>query len=308
MKILVTGGAGFIGSHVVEAYLGQGHQVTVLDDLSSGRRENLPPGVELIQADVRDPHLAQDLAGQGFQVVNHHAAQISVPASVEDPRHDTEVNLVGLVNLLEAARRWGAGRFIFISSGGAIYGEPERLPVAEEHPKAPMSPYAVSKLAGELYLGYYAARGLATVTLRYSNVYGPRQIPQGEAGVVAIFMQAILEGREPTIYRFDDMPQGMLRDYVYVKDCARANLLALKAAPGAYNIGTGRPTPTLGLWQAIQQAAGSRLGHGLGPARPGDIRQSALDAAKAAAGLGWRPAFGLAQGLAETWQWQKASV
>lgn len=304
MKILVTGGAGFIGSHVVEAYLSQGHEVLALDDLSSGRRENLPPGVRLIEADVRDKSLAADLAGLGIEAVNHHAAQISVPASVADPGRDAEVNLVGLVNMLQAALTWGARRFIFISSGGAVYGEPRALPVAEDHPMNPGSPYAVSKQAGELYLGYYASRGLSTVTLRYANVYGPRQMPQGEAGVVSVFMQALLDQAPPTIYRYDDMPEGMLRDYVYVKDCAAANLLALAAGQGAYNIGTGKATPTLELWRAVQKAAGRQLGHGFGPARPGDLRQSALSSARAAAQLGWRPAHDLAQGLAQTWAWR----
>jgi UDP-glucose 4-epimerase len=278
--------------------------VVVLDDLSTGRRENLPSGVRLVQADVRDQGLARELADEKFEVVNHHAAQISVPGSVADPRHDAEVNLVGLVNVLQAARDWGTRRFIYISSGGAIYGEPQVLPMGEDHPKSPSSPYAISKLAGELYVDYYAGLGLSTVTLRYANVYGPRQIPQGEAGVVAIFMKALQEGRSPMIYRYPDMPQGMLRDYVYVKDCAAANLLALSARQGAYNIATGVGTPTLDLWREVQAAARLELGHAFGPARPGDLRQSVLDNAKAMKELGWRPEYGLARGLAETWAWQ----
>lgn len=308
MKILVTGGAGFIGSHVVEAYLAQGHQVVVLDDLSSGRRRNLPPGVPLIQADIREKSLAKDLAGQGFQVVNHHAAQISVPASVADPRHDAEVNVLGLVNLMQAALDWGVERFIFIASGGAMYGEPLTMPVPEDHPMRPGSPYAVSKLCGEAYLSYYAGRGLSAVSLRYANVYGPRQIPQGEAGVVSLFMRAILEGDQPFIYRYPDQPQGMLRDYVFVKDCAAANVLALTAGQGAYNIGTGLATTTLELWRAIQGAAGRDLAHRFGPARPGDLRQSVLDIKKAWAELGWRPGYSLEQGLAQTWAWAAAAA
>ncbi|CAO0819769.1 putative UDP-glucose 4-epimerase [Desulfarculales bacterium] len=304
MKILVTGGAGFIGSHVVEAYLSQGHEVLVLDDLSSGRRENLPPGVRLIEADVRQKTLASELVGLGIEVVNHHAAQISVPASVADPGHDANINLLGLVTMLQAALAWGTKRFIFISSGGAVYGEPRSLPVAEDHPMNPGSPYAVSKQAGELYLGYFASRGLSTVTLRYANVYGPRQIPQGEAGVVSVFMQALLDQLPPTIYRYEDMPEGMLRDYVFVKDCAAANLLALTAGRGAYNIGTGLATSTMELWRAVQRAAGRLLEHDFGPARPGDLRQSALDSIKVAAELGWVPAYDLARGLAKTWAWR----
>ena len=305
MRVLVTGGAGFIGSHVVRAFLAAGHDVLVLDDLSGGRRENLPPGVELIVADVREPGLMKDLAGRGIAAVSHHAAQISVPASVKDPIADAQVNVVGTLNLLQCASAWGARRFIFISSGGAVYGEPEAIPVSESHPIRPLAPYAVSKLCGEHYLDYFArCRGLSTVTLRYSNVYGPRQIPHGEAGVVAIFMDALLAGAEPTIYCPEGLPEGCLRDYVYVKDCARANLLALTAGAGAYNLGTGLATSTLAIWREIQAAAGRGLGHRVGPGRAGDLLRSALDSGRAAHELGWRPEYELARGLAETWAWR----
>lgn len=183
MKILVTGGAGFIASHVAQAYLDAGHQVVVLDDLSSGTRDNLPPGAHFIQADVRDPGLAELLAAERFAVINHHAAQISVPASVQDPRFDAEVNLLGLINLLQAGTAHGLERFIFISSGGAIYGEMDDPPASEELAPRPASPYAVAKLAGEYYLDYFAQNfGLPTVTLRYANVYGPRQVPTARPG------------------------------------------------------------------------------------------------------------------------------
>jgi UDP-glucose 4-epimerase len=305
MKILVTGGAGFIGSHVVRAYLAAGHQVVVLDNLLSGRKENVPGGARLEVRDVRDPQVAEFMAREGFTVVNHHAAQISVPASVEDPIHDAKVNVVGLLNLLEAGRKNHIQRFIFSSSGGAIYGELKSLPAREDLRPAPMSPYAVAKRAAELYLDYYAHQfGLKSVTLRYANVYGPRQIPQGEAGVVAIFMDALMTQKEPVIYRQADMPRGMLRDYVFAADCARANLLALEHGRGIYNIGTGVPTDTLSLWEAVQKAAGAGLSHHFGPARPGDVRQSALDCAKAAQELGWQPEYDLARGLAETWSWR----
>ncbi len=304
MKILVTGGAGFIGSHVVRAFLQGGHEVVVLDDLSSGRRENLPAGVRLLVADVRDPAIEKLLMAERFDVVDHHAAQISVPASVADPRFDADVNLVGLVNLLESCARSGVKRFIYISSGGAIYGEPKNLPVAEDCPPRPLSPYATSKLAGELFLGYYQrARGLDYVTLRYANVYGPRQIPHGEAGVVAIFMRCLRTGQPPVIYRSDDMPQGMERDYVFAGDCAQANLLALTQGQGAYNIGTGLTTTTLKLWQAVQEACGQSLPHGFGPHREGDSRSISLNCSRAAAELGWRPQHDLVQGLAQTWAW-----
>lgn len=305
MRVLVTGGAGFIGSHVVRAVLAAGHEALVLDDLSGGKRENLPPGVELIVEDVREPGLLKSLAGRGIAAVSHHAAQISVPESVKDPLTDAQVNVVGTLNLLQCASAWGARRFIFISSGGAVYGEPEYVPVREDHPIRPLAPYAVSKLCGENYLDYFArCRDLDTVTLRYSNVYGPRQIPHGEAGVVAIFMDALLEGREPTIYCPEGMPEGCLRDYVYVKDCARANVLALTAGAGAYNLGTGVATSTLGIWRQIQIAAGQSLGHHLGPFRPGDLLRSALDSRRAAAELGWQSQFDLARGIAATWAWR----
>lgn len=305
MRVLVTGGAGFIGSHVVRAVLAAGHEALVLDDLSGGKRENLPPGVELIVEDVREPGLTKSLAGRGIAAVSHHAAQISVPESVKDPLTDAQVNVVGTLNLLQCASAWGARRFIFISSGGAVYGEPEYVPVREDHPIRPLAPYAVSKLCGENYLDYFArCRDLDTVTLRYSNVYGPRQIPHGEAGVVAIFMDALLEGREPTIYCPEGMPEGCLRDYVYVKDCARANVLALTAGAGAYNLGTGVATSTLGIWRQIQIAAGQSLGHHLGPFRPGDLLRSALDSRRAAAELGWQSQFDLARGIAATWAWR----
>lgn len=305
MRVLVTGGAGFIGSHVVRAVLAAGHEALVLDDLSGGKRENLPPGVELIVEDVREPGLTKSLAGRGIAAVSHHAAQISVPESVKDPLTDAQVNVVGTLNLLQCASAWGARRFIFISSGGAVYGEPEYVPVREDHPIRPLAPYAVSKLCGENYLDYFArCRDLDTVTLRYSNVYGPRQIPHGEAGVVAIFMDALLEGREPTIYCPEGMPEGCLRDYIYVKDCARANVLALTAGAGAYNLGTGVATSTLGIWRQIQIAAGQSLGHHLGPFRPGDLLRSALDSRRAAAELGWQSQFDLARGIAATWAWR----
>ncbi|MFH1060751.1 MAG: NAD-dependent epimerase/dehydratase family protein [Pseudomonadota bacterium] len=305
MRVLVTGGAGFIGSHVVRAVLAAGHEALVLDDLSGGKRENLPPGVELIVEDVREPGLMKSLAGRGIAAVSHHAAQISVPESVKDPLTDAQVNVVGTLNLLQCASAWGARRFIFISSGGAVYGEPEYVPVREDHPIRPLAPYAVSKLCGENYLDYFArCRDLDTVTLRYSNVYGPRQIPHGEAGVVAIFMDALLEGREPTIYCPEGMPEGCLRDYIYVKDCARANVLALTAGAGAYNLGTGVTTSTLGIWRAIQAAAGQSLGHHLGPFRPGDLLRSALDSRRAGAELGWQPQYDLTRGIAETWAWR----
>jgi len=305
MKILVTGGAGFIGSQVAQAFIEAGHQVTVLDNLSTGKRENLPPSAEFVQADIASPQAAELAADGGFSVIDHHAAQISVPASVADPVHDAQSNVLGLLNLLEAGRKAGLKRFIFVSSGGAVYGELEGAPVGESFPARPMSPYAVAKRAGELYLDYYAAlHGLNTVVLRYANVYGPRQIPHAEAGVVAIFMDCLVSGTEPTIYRPEDMPGGMKRDYTFVGDIVRANLAALERGQGIYNIGTGVATDTLELWRAVQKAAGREMANHWGPVRAGDIRYSALDCAKAAQGLGWTPRSDLADGLAQTWAWR----
>jgi UDP-glucose 4-epimerase len=307
MRILVTGGAGFIGSQVVDAYLEAGHQVVVLDDLSTGKRENLNPAAELWELDVAGPEAARAVAAGGFQVVNHHAAQVSVPYSVEHPLEDLRVNGRGALNLLAAAAAGGARRFIFISSGGAVYGEQERLPISEQTPPRPLSPYAVHKLLGESYLPHFRAEhGLETVVLRYANVYGPRQSPHAEAGVVAIFCQALVAGRPVTVYRHPDMPRGMIRDYVYVGDCVAANLAALERGDGGvFNIGTGRPTATLDLWEELCRAAGGGAEPGFGPPRPGDLRRSLLDSDLARRELGWRPTVELAQGAALTLRWQR---
>jgi UDP-glucose 4-epimerase len=305
MNILVTGGAGFIGSHVAEAFLASGHEVVVLDNLSSGRRENVPRRARFVEMDLLDSGLTEFLASHQFQVISHHAAQISVPASVNDPVHDAQVNIVALVRLLEASRHHGLECFIFASSGGAVYGEMNDRPADEDHRPRPMSPYAIAKRAGEMYLDFYnSSYGLRTVCLRYANVYGPRQIPQAEAGVIAIFMDSLIEDRRPTIYRHPDMPRGMLRDYVFVRDCARANVLALEHGSGVYNIGTGLALDTLSLWEALQKVAGKNIGPDFAPPRPGDLRASWLNCARAGKELAWRAEVTLEAGLAETWSWR----
>ncbi len=307
MRILVTGGAGFIGSQVADAYLAAGHEVTVLDDLSTGNRANLNPAARFVQADVAGPQAAELVAGGGFDLVNHHAAQVSVPYSMEDPVHDQRVNALGTLNLIRAAIRGKVKRFIFVSSGGAVYGEQARLPIAEDACPRPASPYAAHKLLGEQYLAMLAApAGLGWLVLRYANVYGPRQVVHAEAGVVVIFCRAIRAGRAPVIYRYPDQPEGMVRDYVYVGDVVRANLAALTGAPGrAYNIATGVPTTTLALWRALAAAAGVSAACSFGPPRPGDIQRSLLDWGLAARELGWRPEVDLARGLELTWAWQR---
>jgi UDP-glucose 4-epimerase len=298
MKVLVTGGAGFIGSHVVDAYVAAGHEVVVVDDLSSGRRENLNPRARFHRLDVTDPELAELMVAERPAVVNLHAAQIDVRRSVADPLFDARVNVLGTINALEGARRAGVGRVIFVSSGGAVYGEQEVFPAPETHPTNPVSPYGVSKRAGELYAFFYqAVHGIPFVALRYANVYGPRQDPHGEAGVVAIFTGRMLRGESVTV----NGDGGQTRDYVYVGDVARANVLALERdCAGPVNIGTGVETDVNVLAHLLLEVTGSASSVGHGPARPGEQRRSVVDAARAATALGWTPAVSLREGLRRT--------
>lgn len=298
MRVLVTGGAGFIGSHVVDELLRAGHHVTVLDDLSTGKRANVPQGVRLLQADIRSSEAREAIVAGGYDAIVHHAAQIDVRHSVARPDHDADVNVLGLLNLLEAAVRAHVRRFVFASSGGACYGEQETYPADEGHPLRPVSPYGVSKAASELYLGYYfREKKLPYVALRYSNVYGPRQDPQGEAGVVAIFTDRCLAGQPCIIY--GDGKQT--RDYVYVGDVARANVLALETDfIGAVNIGTGVETDVLQLHATVARAAGSAIPPRFAPARPGEQRRSSIDPALARRMLGWKPEVALQEGIART--------
>ena len=308
MKILVTGGAGFIGSHVVDAYLEAGHEVVVVDDLSTGNPDNINPAAKFYLMDMASPQMRRLLELEKPDVVNHHAAQISVPQSVKEPDFDAKVNVVGTVNLLQGCVEAGVRRFIFISTGGAIYGETNRIPSDEDTPPNPASPYALSKLCGELYTKLFnLMHGLEYVILRYANVYGPRQIPHGEAGVVSIFIERILAGQPVSVYSYPDEPEGMIRDYVYVKDVAKANLLALEKGSGeVLNIGTGKGTRTLHLLQKIFQVAGREVPYRIEPPRPGDLRRSTLNVEKAKRVLGWEPAFSLEEGLRETFSYFEA--
>lgn len=305
-KVLVTGGAGFIGSHVVDAYLVAGHDVWVLDDLSSGRRENVPEGARFVEGDIAGPEVRDLFREVGFDLVNHHAAQIDVRVSVEDPAFDARTNILGLLNLTEAAVVTGVKRFIFVSSGGVVYGEPEARPTPETQAKDPHSPYGVTKLAGEYYLGYYRrVKGLEQVSLRYSNVFGPRQDPHGEAGVVAIFCRRLLDGEPLTI--FGDGEQS--RDYVFVEDVAAANLLVSELALDfegidsvAFNVGTGVATSVNRLAEEMESVAGVSVGRDPQPARPGELRHSTLDAGKIER-RGWARAHDLRSGLRETYRY-----
>lgn len=307
-RVLVTGGAGFIGSHVADAFIARGDEVWIVDDLSSGKRENIPPAATFRELDIAEPGLdAVFREAGGFDVVSHHAAQIDVRKSVMDPPCDARINVMGLLNLLECCRLHGTQRVVYVSSGGVVYGEPDVIPTPETFPKLPLSPYGVTKLTGEYYLNYYRAiHGMEYVALRYSNVYGPRQDPHGEAGVVAIFSTRLLRGEGLTI--FGEGTQT--RDYVYVGDVVAANLLAsrvvMEDAPGldarAFNVGTGIATSVNQLADALEAVAGQGHGRTHAPARPGELQHSTLDVGKLKA-TGWTPSRTLHEGLAETFRW-----
>ena len=307
MRVLVTGGAGFIGSHVAAAHLERGDEVVVLDSMVHGRVENVPAGAELVRLDIRDEAAAELVRDGDFDLISHHAAQMDVRVSVDDPRFDASVNVDGLLNILEAARGGAVGRFIYVSSGGVVYGEPDVRPTPETMPKLPESPYGVTKLAGEQYLYYYhRVHGLDYASLRYSNVYGPRQDPHGEAGVVAIFSTRIARGEPLTIYGDGEQT----RDYVFVDDVVAANLAVADAElepaesldDRAFNVGTGRETSVRGLAETLMRAAGRITAMEPAPARPGELRHSSLDSSHLRS-LGWSPATSLAEGLRRTYQW-----
>jgi UDP-glucose 4-epimerase len=305
MRILLTGGAGFIGSHVAAALLAAGHRVAVVDDLSTGDRSRLPPEASFHLADVASPDLDAIFARERPEVVDHHAAQISVVASARNPAADARTNVLGTLNVLECCRRHGVRKVIFISSGGAIYGDAPVDRIPETWPPAPLSPYAIHKLTGEHYLRFYRAQhGLAFTSLRYANVYGPGQNPDGEAGVVAIYCTKLLRNEVPVLNAWPDDPDGMARDYVYVEDVAAANVLALaKGDDGIFNIGTGTPVKTRELLEAIARLLGRQARFTPAGPRPGDIRKSCLENRRALEVMGWRPTHDLAAGLAKTVAW-----
>ena len=310
LRVLVTGGAGFIGSHLAAAYLRRGDRVTVLDSLVHGSRDRVPAGAEFVELDVRDAAAAGLVREGRFDVVNLHAAQIDVRDSVARPRHDASVNIEGLLNLLGAVRDAGRGRVIFASSGGAIYGDARTRPTPEGAAKRPESPYGVGKLAGEHYLhAFHRTHGLDYVALRYANVYGPGQDPFGEGGVVAVFCSRLAQGAPLTIYGDGEQT----RDYVHVADVVRANLLASDLAfpaggsvdARAFNVGMGMETTVNALASVLTEVAGAPAIVRRAPARAGEVRRSCLGAEKLRR-LGWRPGLTLEEGMRETFAWVRA--
>lgn len=306
MKLLVTGGAGFIGSHIADGLLAKGHTVHILDNMSSGQQQNIPGAAVFHQLDIQDAAAAQLIISEKYDAVFHQAAQIDVRKSVEDPGYDARVNIVGSLNLMEACLKAGGTKFIFASSGGAGYGEPDYCPMDERHPIRPLSPYGVAKVSVEQYLYYYhAVHGLPYISLRYANVYGPRQNPHGEAGVVAIFIQRLMGGMQPVI-NGDGL---QTRDYVYVGDVADANLRALThPTSGCYNVGTGVESTVVDVYEGINERLGRPRTRQHGPAKAGEQRRSVLAWHHIHEQMGWTPRHTLETGLTETVNWFRAQA
>ncbi|MEN6444997.1 MAG: NAD-dependent epimerase/dehydratase family protein [Candidatus Cloacimonas sp.] len=299
MKILITGGAGFIGSNVADAYLAAGHKVLIVDNLATGNRRNINPKAIFYEADICEESLSAIFAKEKPDIVNHHAAQISVPLSIENPLFDVKTNVLGWVNVLQNCVNYAVKKVIYISSGGAIYGEAQEYPTTENYAPKPLSMYAIDKKAGEDYLYFYHHQyGLAYTVLRYANVYGPRQISCGEAGVVSLFTEKLLQREIPTVYRYDDEPEGMIRDYVFVGDVVKANLLALeKGDSEAFNISTCLETTTNKLYHEIARQLDINEEPNYGSARKGDLHRSLLSYNKAKNILGWKPETNLSEGI-----------
>jgi UDP-glucose 4-epimerase len=298
MKILVTGGAGFIGSHIVDAYLGAGHKVCVVDDLSSGSQINVPEGVRLHQVDIRSDRLADVFEAERPDVVSHQAARANVRESFERPLLYADVNVVGSLNVLECCRKYGTKKVVYASTGGAVYGEPMWLPVSEDHPIRPLDPYGASKHHVEHYLHLYRVNfGFSFTVLRYPNVYGPRQNPQGEAGVVAIFAAQMLRGSKPVVNGTGEQQ----RDFVHVSDVAKANVLALKRGDNAFlNIGSGIGTSVNAIFSTLANLTGFRQTAIHGPAKKGEVCRIYLNPERAQEVLGWRAEMSLEEGLSST--------
>lgn len=304
MKILITGGAGFIGSHIVDKLIAENHNVVIIDNLSSGKKENVSDQARLINSDIKDFSKIEEIFSQEQpEIVYHLAAQIDVRRSVADPVSDAETNILASINLIRLSQKYGVKKFIFSSTGGAIYGETDTRPTTENHPEWPLSPYGISKLTIDKYLHYYhQVHGLKFISLRYANVYGPRQNAHGEAGVVAIFLNKLLAGEQPTI-NGDGL---QTRDYVFVEDIASANILALENLEkiGVYNIGTGKETPVNDVFNLIKDCFDSIVSEPIhGPAKTGEQKTSCLDATKARLGLSWEPKTDLPSGIKKTFEW-----
>jgi UDP-glucose 4-epimerase len=304
LKLLITGGAGFIASHVADAAIERGHSVIIVDDLSMGKMENVNPRAKFIKMDIRDQAMSSLFREEQFDVVMHHAAQMDVRKSVDDPQFDASVNIVGTINLLENARTFGVKKFTFASTGGAIYGEQDYFPADEEHPLRPLSPYGIAKLAVEKYLFYYnAVFGLQYVALRYANIYGPRQNPHGEAGVIAIFASKMFAGEQPVI----NGDGKQTRDYTYVGDVVRANMFALEyQKSGIFNVGTGIETDVSQLFNYLKEFIGAKCVEQHAPAKKGEQFRSVLNYSKIKNILGWEPMVSLEDGLERTVQFFRA--
>ncbi len=301
MKILITGGAGFIGSNIADMLLENGHSVAIIDNLSTGRRQNIPDGASFYEADIRDKSVSDIFSKERPDILIHHAAQVSVRISTQDPVLDADINILGSINLLEAAVKHDVKKVLFASSGGTVYGEQKVFPAGEDHVNLPISPYGAAKFSVEKYIYYYHANyGLPYINLRYANIYGPRQDPHGEAGVVAIFSQKIIRGQSPTINGNGEQT----RDYVYVEDVARANLLALECAHnGDINIGTAVEVSVLDIFNGLCKAAKKEVKKVHGPAKKGEQERSCLSFEKARAVLGWEPLVPIDVGLKKTYAW-----
>lgn len=295
MKVLVTGGAGFIGSHIVDRLIREGHDVVVVDNLSTGKKKNLNPAARFYKVDILNPKIEKIFKNEKPDLISHHAAQMDVRRSVADPIFDAQVNILGLLNVLENAVRCGAKKVIFASSGGAVYGEQQIFPAPETHPLHPVSPYGISKLAGEHYLYYYRqAAGLGYVALRYANVYGPRQDPFGEAGVVAIFSQKALLNDQPII----NGNGKQTRDYVFVQDVVEAHMAVLEdGVQGIFNVGTGRETSVNQLFRHMVEVTGAKTREVYGPEKRGEQARSVLDYTKLKKATDWEPSVPLPDGL-----------
>lgn len=300
MNILVTGGAGFIASHIVDRYIECGHHVSIIDNLLTGKKENINPKATFYNIDIRDKERVEAIfKSEKFDVLNHHAAQLDVRKSVADPLFDAEINLIGLLNLLEAGLKQGIQKVIFASSGGVVYGEASVVPTPEDYqPLHPLSPYGITKLTSELYLSFYQRiHAIPFVALRYANVYGPRQDPFGEAGVVAIFIEKLLSNQQPVI----NGDGRQLRDYTYIGDVVDANQKALEIKKsGIFNIGTGQGTSVNEIFSHLQSIIGSTFEEKHGPAKKGEQKQSILDNSRAQKILQWKPRVALKEGLAQT--------